>query len=98
MSVNSHPHTLRRKKAPAAIDRLVYVAVFAGPAMTLPQLYSIWVQHRRGVSLISWVAYMLVAFIWVIYGIKHRERAVILVNLIWLVMDFLIVAGLLAMH
>ena len=100
MSVNSHPHTLRRKKtkAPAPIDRLVYLAVFIGPVMTLPQIYSIWVLRQRGVSLLSWAAYTLVAFIWVMYGLKHREKAVILVNFVWMVMDVLVVAGLLAMH
>ena len=97
MTVNAHPHKLaRKKKRPSpAIDRLVYVAVIGGPLMTLPQIYSIWTKHEKGVSLLSWSAYLVTGFIWLAYGIKHREIPIIILQITWIALDLAIIAGLL---
>jgi len=98
MSVNSHHthlHRKRRKKKQEPIDKLVYLAVFLGPLMTLPQVYAIWVQGNKGVSMVSWVAYLLIAVVWLFYGIKHREKPIIAVQLLWIILDIFIVVGLL---
>lgn len=97
MTVNVHPHALRRKKKkPApAIDRLVYVAVIGAPLMTLPQVYTIWVDRQGGVSMLSWIAYMVTGLIWLFYGIKHREWPIILVQIAWIILDLGVIIGLL---
>ncbi len=97
MSVNSHnKHLLNRRKKTKQepIDKLVYFAVILGPLMTLPQLYTIWVQNSTDVSVISWASYLGIAVIWLLYGLKHRETPIILVQLLWIVLDALIVIGL----
>jgi len=97
MSVNSHHKQLHKKhkqKKREPIDTLVYFAVIFGPLMTLPQVYSIWINQHNDVSVISWVSYLIVAVIWLFYGIKHREKPIILVQLLWIALDILIVIGL----
>ena len=84
----------RKKKKQEPIDKLVYLAVVFGPLMTLPQVYTIWIQQSNDVSVISWVSYLIIAVIWLFYGIKHREKPIILVQLLWIVVDVLIVVGL----
>lgn len=97
MSVNSHHKHLhkRRKKRQSSVDKLVYLAVIFGPMMTLPQVYSIWIEKSDGVSVISWVSYLVIAVIWLFYGLKHKEKPIIVVQLLWIVLDVLIVVGLL---
>lgn len=97
MSVNSHHKHLhrKRKKRQSSIDKLVYFAVIFGPMMTLPQVYSIWIEKSDGVSVISWVSYLVIAVVWLLYGLKHREKPIIIVQLLWIVLDVLIVVGLL---
>ena len=97
MFINSHPHKLaRKKKRPSpVIDRFIYIAVIGSPVMTLPQVYSIWVEHQKGVSILSWTAYVGTGLIWLIYGIKHREWPIIILQLAWIVIDIAIIAGLL---
>ena len=63
--------------------------------MTLPQVYDIWVMGKKEVSAISWAAYTVVAVIWLLYGMKHRERPIIIVQLLWIVLDVLIFVGIL---
>lgn len=90
-----HKHFHKRKRQKAFIDKYIYLAVIIGPLMTLPQVYDIWIKGSREVSIISWVSYLFVAVIWLFYGIKHREKPIILVQLIWIVLDLMIIFGLL---
>ncbi len=75
------------------IDRLVYIAVIVGPLMTLPQLYMIWMQHSKGVSVVSWLGYMATGLIWLAYGVKHQELPIIILQIIWILLDLGIIIG-----
>lgn len=76
------------------IDKLVYFAAFAGPLMTLPQAWKIWFyQNASGVSWISWFSYFICAIIWVIYGVEHKDKPIIAMNVLWIILDVLIVVG-----
>jgi uncharacterized protein with PQ loop repeat len=72
----------------------VYVAVIGGPLMTLPQIYSIWMEHQKGVSIVSWTGYMLTGVIWLVYGLKHREWPIIILQLTWIALDLGVIVGL----
>ena len=77
------------------LDRVIILVSMFGPIMTLPQLYNIWVLKLvEGVSLIFWLSYLLVAMVWVLYGFVHKEKPIIIVNLTWVIIEFLIVLGL----
>lgn len=84
---------VKSKKSRPLIDTLVYAAIIISPALTLPQVYSIWVDGQKGVSLVSWAAYLFAAIIWLFYGIKHNDKPIILVQTIWIVLDAMIVVG-----
>ncbi len=91
-----HRHIKRKKKVgkkTSEIDRLIYFAVVIGPLLTLPQVYSIWVQGQKGVSIISWVAYLIASVIWLIYGIKHKDKPIITVEVVWIILEVLIITG-----
>ena len=86
-----HPDKLKR-----FMDRAIYVVGIFGPIMTIPQLANIWIyKNAAGVSLISWTAYLITALFWLIYGIIHKEKPIILTYSIWILLDILIVAGIL---
>ena len=97
MAVNVlHKHFHHRhKKNPQKnwIDKLVIVAVVGGPAFTVPQAYEVWFQECQGVSVWSWGAYLVIAVIWLLYGLKHREKPIILSQLLWILLDSAVVLG-----
>ena len=65
-----------------------------GPVMTLPQLFKIWVeQNAAGVSMISWVTYLVTGIVWLMYGIALKEKPIILTYSIWVVLELFIVTG-----
>ncbi len=76
------------------MDRFIYVVGVFGPLMTIPQVTKIWFEkNATGVSVISWISYLLCAIFWLIYGVMHREKPIIVTYAIWIVLDFLIVIG-----
>ncbi len=63
-------------------------------AMTLPQIFNIWVLHQAsGVSVLSWGAYLLSAVLWFWYGLQQRDRNIYLPCVGWIVLDGAVIAG-----
>ncbi len=88
-----YPHPDKWKNL---FDKLIYVFGIFGPIMTIPQVTQIWIEkNAAGVSLVTWVAYLIVAVFWVFYGLLHKEKAIVFIYLVWIVLDALIVLGLL---
>ena len=62
--------------------------------LTVPQIYTIWVNHQAaGVSVISWGAYWLAALVWFWYGLQKRDPNLYLPCVGWLILDGAVVAG-----
>lgn len=76
------------------VDQVMYVGAFVGPVFTMPQLLTVWVDRQAaGVNIITWSAYAVAAAGWLYYGVLHKERPIIISNLLWMIMDLLIVIG-----
>jgi uncharacterized protein with PQ loop repeat len=85
-----HPNTLKN-----TMDKLIYFVGLSGPVMSIPQLFNIWIERNtRGVSEITWSAFLIIAFFWLTYGILHREKPIIMTYIGWIIIDSLIIAGL----
>jgi uncharacterized protein with PQ loop repeat len=88
-----YPHPDRLKRF---IDKAIYVVGILGFVMTIPQLAKIWLyQNPAGVSVITWASYLIFAVFWVIYGLAHKDRPIIVTFSLLVVMDALIVIGVL---
>ena len=76
------------------MDKLIYVVAIVGPIMTIPQVTKIWIdKNAAGVSIITWLAYAIASLFWVIYGIMHKEKPIILTSVLLLILDVFIVVG-----
>lgn len=63
-------------------------------AMTLPQVFNIWVRHQAGgVSVLSWSAYLLSAVLWFWYGLQQNDKNIYLPCVGWVVLDGAVIAG-----
>ena len=87
------PHTNKWKRV---MDKAVYVAGVLGPLMTIPQVSKIWIdKNATGVSLASWVGYTATASVWLIYGLMHKEKPIIVTYILWVILEILVVIGVL---
>jgi len=70
---------------------LLAVAVIA-PLMNLPQIIKILIEKdASGVSLISWIMYTVMAIPWLIYGLVHKEKPIIVSYSLWLLLNSAVV-------
>ena len=64
--------------------------------MTVPQVWTIWVGgNAAGVSLLSWLAYLLSAGLWFVYGLKKGDKTIYLACVGWVLLDAAVVTGVL---
>lgn len=76
------------------MDRAIYLIGIIGPVMTIPQVAEIWInKNASGVSAITWSSYVFVNIFWIIYGVMHKEKPIIITYLAWLFMNSLVATG-----
>jgi len=96
--------SLRRKELPAAdakpsgivtgIDALAYIVSILSLLLTADQVRIIWVAHdARGVSFLSWLFYAISAFVWLVYGLVHKDKVLIVTNFLWVAFALAVVIG-----
>lgn len=93
--LTAHKH--ERKSAYIKIlDKITFVVGIIGPFTVLPQIYDIFTTHSAvGVSLWTWLLIFLVTLPWVFYGFAHKDRSIIVSFILWEVMNFGVVIGVL---
>lgn len=83
------PNALKRN-----FDRLVYAAAIVGPLFALPQLWTIFVNRNvAGLSLFTWASFAALSAVWLVYGILHDEKPIILAQAIWIAIHLSVVAS-----
>ena len=89
-----HAH-LANKKRLTFFDKVIIAAAFVYPLSGLPQLYEVLHGNVVGVSLMTWLGFIVFSVLFLIYGIIHNIRPMVITNALWLVMDGLVVIGVL---
>lgn len=83
-----------RNKQIRLLDKVIYLVGVLGPVMTLPQIIKIFVlQNASGVSFITYFFLTIFSGVWLAYGIVHKEKPIIISNILWIVSELLIVIG-----
>ena len=64
--------------------------------MTVPQVVTVWTGPAvSGVSLVTWLSYLVSAFLWLYYGIRKRDKTIYVACIGWILLDAAIVIGVL---
>lgn len=91
-----HPHKGKRNNH-TRLDSLVSFVAVVSPIMTLPQVYLIYsTQNAEGVSAFSWIAYVATSLIWLLYGLAHHEKPIVINSAIGAGLSSLIAVGAIA--
>jgi uncharacterized protein with PQ loop repeat len=78
------------------LDKLTFIVGVIGPFTVLPQIYSIFsTKSAAGVSLTTWVLIFIVTFPWILYGVAHKEKSIIVSFILWEVVNLSVVVGVL---
>lgn len=69
---------------------------FVGPLTTVPQAMKIWENKSvTGLSLVSWVMYLALSFVWLYYGYVHKEKPIMISNVLYVLVNIVVITGIL---
>jgi uncharacterized protein with PQ loop repeat len=88
---DSFPHKDKYKRF---LDHIIYAIGVAGPLFTIPQLLKVYIDRSAtDVSLISWTGFLIIAIVWLLYGIAHKEWPIIVTYAAWIAVELPLVIG-----
>jgi len=80
-----------------ALDILIYPIAIGAPLAMVPQVVIVYVTHDvAGLTLITWLLFGCFNLIWIFYGWVHRERPIMVTNVMLAILNFSLVVGILA--
>lgn len=78
------------------LDKVCLVFSVLMPATTIPQIWRIFeYKEVEGLSLLMWALYTIGVIPFLIYGIVHKEKPLIILNVLWLIAQIIIIVGIL---
>jgi MtN3 and saliva related transmembrane protein len=78
------------------LDRIMVFIATAGPIAVLPQMFDVFfTKNVTGLSLTTWTLWTLLSFVWLLYGVLHKEPPIIVSNILYIVLQGLVVGGIL---
>ncbi len=76
------------------LDRLILVIASIGPMANLPQIIKIFsTQNAAGISVFTFSIYAIFDIPWIIYGIVHKEKPIVISFSLWLITNLFVIAG-----
>jgi uncharacterized protein with PQ loop repeat len=87
------------KEMTRKIDHLMAVVGVMGPFATLFQVVHIFVvKTAAGISVYTWIGYMIVSLCWFIYGFFYKDKPLMIVNSLCFVIDAFLIVGFALYH
>lgn len=78
------------------VDKAMVLVAVLHPLMATPQIYAIYSnQSAEDVSLATWVLFSLMGVVFLSYGLIHKLKPIILTQILWLIVDAIIIVGIL---
>lgn len=68
-------------------------AAFIYPLVGIPQVVEVFGGNIEGVSLFSWTGFVFFALLFLMYGIIHKIKPMIITNVLWLIVDGMVIGG-----
>lgn len=74
-------------------DMIMVIAIF-GPLANVSQIIKIFsARDAGGLSGFSWALYATFNVVWIIYGIVHKEKPILISSVLWLITQLIVLAG-----
>lgn len=87
---------MTRGQKEKTINGLMTCAAILHPLTASPQVYEIYASRdASGVSLLTWLGFMILGLVFLTYGIFHGLKPYILAQVLWFIVDLLIIIGIL---
>lgn len=93
MPVNN-ARVVATKRTKTAIDRICYAASVFMPATAIPQIHQLYTtRDADSLSLLMWVLYLVGIIPFLLFGVIHNEKQLIVLNVLWMIITILMIFG-----
>ena len=86
-------HKISRKKATKTVDFMAYIVGVGGNIAVVPQIIRAWESEAPGLAVTTWILFSLIGFIWLAYAILHKQKPLIVAQLVSIACNLLVVTG-----
>lgn len=92
---NSHSlhHLLSRKKTRRAVDAMAYIVGVGGNIAVIPQIIKAWQSNAPGLAVSTWLLFVAIGLIWLVYAIQHKQRPLIVAQTVGISCNLAVVLG-----
>lgn len=84
---------LSSKKSKHNVDKLAYVVGVGGNAAVIPQIIKAWQSNAPGLAVMTWLLFVSIGFIWLIYAIQHKQKPLIVAQVVGISCNLAVVLG-----
>jgi len=84
---------LDKDKSHKTVNGLAYFVGVAGNIAVVPQIIKAWQSDAPGLAVTTWILFVLIGLIWLIYAIQNRQKPLIVAQLAGLTCNIAVVAG-----
>lgn len=96
--MNQHESLRRRPRGESGredlLDKVLPVLSVVTMALTLPQVWTVWVGGNvSGVSLLSWGTYFVAACLWLVDGLRKHDKTIWVACIGWVLLDGAVFVG-----
>ena len=72
---------------------MVYVLGPLGNIAVIPQIIKAWESDAPGLAIATWLLFVLLGLVWLVYAILHKLKPLIVAQIVGLSCNLLVVAG-----
>ena len=72
---------------------MAYAVGIGGNIAVIPQIIKAWESDAPGLAILTWVLFIVIGFIWLAYAIQHKQKPLIMAQIVSISCNLLVVGG-----
>ena len=84
---------LDHKKTRKAVDSMAYIVGVSGNIAVIPQILKAWQSNAPGLAVLTWLLFVGIGFIWLVYAIQHQQKPLIVAQIVGITCNIAVVLG-----
>jgi uncharacterized protein with PQ loop repeat len=72
---------------------MAYVVGIGGNLAVLPQIIKAWQSKAPGLAVLTWLLFVGIGFIWLVYAIQHRQKPLVVAQIVGISCNLTVVLG-----
>ncbi|HXH26585.1 MAG TPA: hypothetical protein VNG90_01690 [Candidatus Acidoferrum sp.] len=86
-------HLLDGKRSRKTVDSMAYIIGVGGNIAVIPQIIKAWQSNAPGLAILTWLLFVGVGLIWLVYALQHRQKPLIVAQTVGITCNLAVVLG-----